>query len=278
MTETIDLHVHSTCSDGTNTPTELVNFAIEKGLRAFALTDHDTTAGIEEALDAAKEKPIEIIPGIELSTNYKGKDIHILGLGVDCCNAYFQVELSHFQNSRDARNLKMITKLQESGVVITHESMLEAFGDAIWTRAHFARYLYEHHYVKSMKEAFECYIGDHAPCFVQKEKVTPYQAIQLIHQGGGVAILAHPLLYHFSDANLEQLVMDLRKDNLDAIEAIYSTNKWTDESNLIRLAKKHNLKISGGSDYHGANKPTIALGTGRGNLKIPYEIWQTLIS
>lgn len=277
MSEYIDLHVHSNCSDGTYSPGELVQYAAKKGLRAFALTDHDTTDGIGEAVAEGLRRGVEVVPGIELSTNYWGKDIHIVGLGIDTENVHFQEELLRFQNSRDIRNLKMIAKLQEAGIAITYESMLEAFSDAVWTRAHFARYLLEHQYVRSMPEAFERYLGDHAPCFVPREKVTPFQAVSLIHQGGGAAVLAHPLLYHLSGDNLEKLVTELKKAGLDGLEAIYSTNKWVDETNMIHLAKRHQLKISGGSDFHGSNKPGIDLGTGRGNLKIPYELLETLL-
>lgn len=277
MSEYIDLHVHSNCSDGTYSPGELVQYAAKKGLRAFALTDHDTTDGIGEAVAEGLRRGVEVVPGIELSTNYWGKDIHIVGLGIDTENVHFQEELLRFQNSRDIRNLKMIAKLQEAGIAITYESMLEAFSDAVWTRAHFARYLLEHQYVRSMPEAFERYLGDHAPCFVPREKVTPFQAVSLIHQGGGAAVLAHPLLYHLSGDNLEKLVTELKKAGLDGLEAIYSTNKWVDETNMTHLAKRHQLKISGGSDFHGSNKPGIDLGTGRGNLKIPYELLETLL-
>ena len=277
MPEYIDLHVHSNCSDGTFSPAKLVQYAAQKGLKAFALTDHDTTNGIPEALEEGSRLGVEVIPGIELSTNYGGKDIHIVGLGIDIEDYHFQEELKRFQNSRDIRNLKMIAKLQEAGIDISYESMRTAFSDAVWTRAHFARYLLDRKYVRSMPEAFDRYLGDYAPCFVPREKVTPFQAIRLIHQGKGAAILAHPLLYHLSNANLEKLVTELKHAGLDGLEAVYSTNKWVDETNMTHLAKRHHLKISGGSDFHGSNKPDIDLGTGKGNLKIPYELLEKLL-
>lgn len=278
MPEFVDLHVHSTCSDGTYSPSELVQYAAQKGLKAFALTDHDTTEGIPEAVEIGRRLGVKVIPGIELSTNYWGKDIHIVGLGIDIEDYYFQDELKRFQNSRDIRNLKMITKLQEAGIEISYDTMMAAFSDAVWTRAHFARYLLDHNYVRSMSEAFDRYLGDYAPCFVPREKVTPFQAIRLIHQGKGVAVLAHPLLYHLSDTNLEKLVTELKHAGLDALEAIYSANKWVDETNMTHLAKRHRLKISGGSDFHGSNKPDIDLGTGKGNLKIPLELLEILLN
>lgn len=276
MTETIDLHVHSNCSDGSLTPEELVCYAIEKGLKAFALTDHDTMEGVPRAQKAAQGCEIEVIPGIELSTEFHGKDIHIVGLGLDYADMHFQEELMKFQNSRDARNEKMAARLQEEGIAVSLEELEKEYPNAVLTRAHFAGFLLERGYVKSRSEAFDRYLGDHARCFVPREKVTPYQAIRLIHTGGGVAVLAHPLLYGMSMKRLEESVAEFKGQGLDAIEAVYSTNKWVDESNMKQLAKRHGLLISGGSDYHGKSKPDIDLGVGRGNLNIPYRIWERL--
>lgn len=276
MEELIDLHVHSNCSDGTYTPEELVAYALEKGLKAFALTDHDTTAGIARAQRAASSTGLELIPGIELSTEYKGKDIHILGLGIDPENAYFQDQLLRFQNARDLRNEKMIEKLREHGIDITLEQMRACFPDSVWTRAHFARYLFDHGYVKEMWDAFDLYLGDHAPCFIPREKVTPFQAVQLIHEGGGYAVLAHPLLYRLGEEPLNLLVKTLTGCGLDGIEAIYSTNRFSDEADMRQLARRYGLAITGGSDFHGSNKPSIDLGCGKGNLRIPYRLWKTI--
>ena len=276
MEELIDLHVHSNCSDGTYTPEELVAYALEKGLKAFALTDHDTTAGIARAQRAASGTGLELIPGIELSTEYKGKDIHILGLGIDPENAYFQDQLLRFQNARNLRNEKMIEKLREHGIDITLEQRRACFPDSVWTRAHFARYLFDHGYVKEMWDAFDLYLGDHAPCFIPREKVTPFQAVQLIHEGGGYAVLAHPLLYRLGEEPLNLLVKTLTGCGLDGIEAIYSTNRFSDEADMRQLARRYGLAITGGSDFHGSNKPSIDLGCGKGNLRIPYRLWKTI--
>lgn len=276
MEELIDLHVHSNCSDGTYTPEELVTYALQKGLKAFALTDHDTTAGIARAQRAASGTGLELIPGIELSTEYKGKDIHILGLGIDPENTHFQEQLLRFQNARDLRNEKMIEKLREHGIDITLEQMRACFPDSVWTRAHFARYLFDHGYVKEMWDAFDLYLGDHAPCFVPREKVTPFQAVQLIHEGGGYAVLAHPLLYRLGEESLNLLVKTLTGCGLDGIEAIYSTNRFSDETDMRQLARRYGLAITGGSDFHGSNKPSIDLGCGKGNLQIPYRLWKII--
>ena len=273
----IDLHTHSTCSDGTLTPTELVACAAAKNLSALALTDHDTIAGIPEALAAAATYDLELIPGLEFSTNYNGRDIHVLGLNIRWQDPQFLKELRDFQDTRDLRNRKMIARLQEYNVDISWEQMAAENPDSVWTRANFGRYLLNHGYVHTIKDAFSRYIGDDAPCFVPREKVTPGQAADLIHRAGGFAILAHPILYKLSEEALDALVAHLKNDHaLDGIEAIYSTYRWTDESRVRQLARKYALCITGGSDFHGSNKPDIGLGTGRGNLRIPYVLWENL--
>ena len=210
----IDLHVHSTRSDGTYTPCELVDYAIEKGLDAFALTDHDTVAGLDEAMEyaaaASTEAGVkcipEVIPGIEFSTEYQERDIHIVGLYIDYKNEAFAQYLQSFIDSRTLRNQKMCSLLAEAGIDISYERLLEEFPNSVITRAHYAKYMLTHGYIKSIKEAFERYIGDNCPYFVPREKVTPAQAVELIIRAGGVPILAHPVLYHLSNARLEELV------------------------------------------------------------------------
>lgn len=277
----VDLHVHSTKSDGTFTPTELVDYAREKRLYAFALTDHDTIDGLEEAIEYAEKmrrearaagtvsarNPVpEVIPGIEFSTEYEGKDIHIVGLYIDYKNPDFAARLQGFIDSRTLRNQKMCAKLQEAGIDITYEGLLQEFPDSVITRAHYAQYLFRHGYVKSLKEAFDRYVGDHSRCYVPREKVTPAQAIEMILKADGIPILAHPILYRMSDARLEKLVAELKEAGLMGIEAIYSTYVASEERQIRYLAQKYHLLISGGSDFHGANKPGLDLAKGYGNL------------
>ncbi len=278
MTNLIDLHVHSNYSDGTCSPSQLVQLALEKSLRAFALTDHDTTDGIFEAINAARNTELEVIPGIEFSTTYDKKDIHILGLGIQYENDDFQSALKRFRCSRNIRNLQIIEKLQEHGIDISYDKILKEYPDSasVWTRAHFARYLLEHGYVSSRNEAFDRYLGDRACCFVPRPKASPFEVISIIHQAGGYAVLAHPLLYGFSDKNLEILVSKCKESGIDGIEAVYSRNTPSNESQMRQLARKFGLKITGGSDFHGENKPDIDLGVGKGNLRIPYELWEHL--
>ena len=298
----VDLHVHSNRSDGSFTPTQLVDYACEKGLAAFALTDHDTIDGLEEAEryadmlrrdragDAAGEEGQnaapwakrlindsgaavpEVIPGIEFSTEYQGHDIHVLGLYIDYHNSAFVQKLRDFVDSRTLRNRKMCRLLTEAGLPVAYEALLAEFPDAVITRAHYAKYMLNHGYVKSMSDAFDRYIGDHCPCFVPREKVTPVDAVILILSAGGIPILAHPVLYHMSDEDLDTLTVLLAEAGLVALEAIYSTYTAFDERKMRALARKYNLLVSGGSDFHGANKPGLDLGTGYGSLYVPYSV------
>lgn len=275
----IDLHVHSTCSDGTYTPARLVDYAREKNLSAFALTDHDTVNGLEEAMGYAEQlrrageaNVPEVIPGIELSSEYQGKDVHIVGLYIDYLDTRFQRYLRDFVASRDARNEKMCERLRQAGMDISYEKLRQTFPDSVITRAHYAKYMLEHGYVRSRAEAFERYVGDHCPYYVPREKITPAQAVSLILDAGGVPVLAHPILYHMSDSRLDTLVGELKAAGLMGIETLYSTYQTCDERQIRTLAQKYDLLISGGSDFHGENKPGLDLGTGYGKLYVPEEI------
>lgn len=270
--QNIDLHVHSNASDGTNTPAELVAYALKKGLSAMALTDHDTVSGVEEALQAAKGTGLCLIPGVELSAEYCGREIHILGLCLDYHSEDFAAYLENVQKIREERNEKMAERLTAHRLPITVEEMKEEYGDAVLTRAHFAKMLKKKNYVKSYDEAFQRFLGDGRPCYIPRERITPKEAIALIHQAHGVAVLAHPLLYHLGMRELDELVKYLKEQGLDGMEAIYSMNDGREERRMKALAEKYDLLITGGSDFHGATKPHIDLGTGRGNLSIPESI------
>ena len=282
----IDLHVHSTCSDGTYTPTQLVDYAVKKGLAAFALTDHDSVDGLEDAIQYVAKLRLqqipeapgpatiipEVIPGIELSTEYQGRDIHIVGLYIDYHSQPFLKKLREFVDSRTNRNYKMCALLRQFGVSVTYEELLAAYPDSVITRAHYAAYLLEKGYVKSRQEAFDRYVGDHAPCYIPREKITPAQAVHLILDAHGAPVLAHPVQYNMSKERLETLVQELKEEGLTGIEAIYSTYTAADERLIRALAAKFELFISGGSDFHGANKPGLDLGTGYGKLHVPMEL------
>ncbi len=273
----VDLHVHSNKSDGSLSPTELVDLAIKKGLSAFALTDHDTTEGLDEAIAYAADKGIEVIPGIEFSTEYLGKDIHILGLDIEYDGEIFRRQIQAFVDSRILRNQKMCRNLQEAGIDISYEKLIEMFPGAVITRGHYARYLFEHGYVKSMPEAFDRYVGDHCPYFVPREKVTPAQAVKLILAANGIPVLAHPTLYHMGRETLQKLTATLKEAGLIGLEAVYSTYSQGETREMRQLADRNGLLISGGSDFHGKNKPGLELATGyHGKLFIPYDIWERL--
>lgn len=268
----IDLHTHSTESDGTLTPQELMLHAKETGLSAIALTDHDTINGIAKARPVAEELGLELVPGIELSTDYQGQEVHILGYYIDEKNSDFCAKLQDFIDGRNSRNQKMAALLRQEGFNITVDALSREYPDSVITRAHFARYLVEHGFVKDRETVFAKYLGDHCRCYVPREKITPFEAIKLIQTGGGLAFFAHPVLCRMNYDRLHLFVSDLKDAGLSGIEAVYSMNTPGDERNMIKIADEFDLLISGGSDFHGKNKPHIHLGTGRGNLNIPYEI------
>lgn len=273
----IDLHTHTCKSDGSYTPTELVDYAIEKNLAAVAITDHDSIEGVDEALShaaALRERglpSVEVIPGIEFSTKYGKQDVHIVGLYISYDSGDFKRALHGFVNSRLNRNLRMCENLQAADIDITYEKLIHMYPGAVITRAHYASYLLEHGYVKSRQDAFARYLGDHTKYFVPREKVTPSQAVELILRAGGVPILAHPPLYHMGNARLDTLVSLLKADGLMGIEVFYSTYSNQDVRDMQRLADKYDLLVSGGSDFHGANKPGLDLGCGYGRLFVPEE-------
>ena len=272
----IDLHTHSNKSDGTLSPSELVQEAYASGLYAVALTDHDTADGLSEAIESwkslEKKHPFEFIPGIELAVSYMERELHIVGLYLDIESKGFKEALTRLQVNRNARNEKMIARMQAAGIDITMESLCSDQGPGVKTRANFARYLLNHGYIKTIQEGFDKYLDVGKPFYIPREYLSPQDAINLIHCARGLAILAHPLLYHFSLQALEIAVHGLKLMGLDGIEAYYSMNSHYDTVNMKKLAAKNRLILSGGSDFHSSNKPHIKLGLGRGNLYIPEDV------
>lgn len=270
--KSVDLHVHSTYSDGTLTPAELVTHAKQMGLSAMALTDHDTIEGVEEAVAAGKEQDLEIVPGVELSTFFDEKEIHIVGLYIDYMDAVFKKELENLQTVREKRNIVMCERFKTLGISVSYEEMRRLYGNAVITRAHFADFLLKKGFIKSRNEAFERYIGANGPCYVPREKMLPARAIELIRAAKGVPVLAHPVLYHLGTESMNKLMGYLCRNGIAGLEAIYSTYSTGEEIQMRKLARENHLIISGGSDYHGANKPHIELGIGRGRLFVPYDV------
>ena len=271
--KTVDLHTHSTASDGTFSPSGLVDLAVKKGLSAIALTDHDTVDGLEEAIRHSEENypDFEVVPGIEYSTVRNGKDVHIVGLYIDYKDEEYRAGLQEFIDSRTRRNRKICEKLTDAGMPVTYEELVEANPGAVITRAHFGRLLLAKGYVKSISEAFDRFIGDRCPCYVPREKITPQMAIEQILKAKGVPILAHPVLYGLGKDAMDELVGEMKEAGVVGIEALYATYTPQDERDMRALATKYDLLISGGSDFHGSNKPHIDLGTGTGRLSIQYD-------
>ncbi len=271
----IDLHTHSTYSDGTFSVKELIDRVHEKGLAAIALTDHDTVDGVDEAIEyaASKYPDLEVVPGVELSTEGEGREVHIVGLYIDNHDKEFVSGLKDFIDSRTVRNKKMCKKLtEEAGIPISYEELTKEFPDTVITRAHYAKFMVDRGYVNSRAEVFDRYIGDHCPYYVGREKITPEDAIRSILKAKGVPVFAHPILCRFGDDRLDAFVGKLKEAGLVGIEAIYSTYELRDERQIKELAKKYDLLVSGGSDFHGANKPDIDLGTGCGKLFVPEDL------
>lgn len=277
----IDLHVHSNVSDGTLNPRELVELAAAQNLTAFALTDHDTLRGIPEASTAAadlRRQGIEIylIPGVEISAGFQNSDIHILGLNINPKDATLVKALEAAEKERDSRNQKMAENLADAGLDITYEAVRAIDPKAVVTRAHFAKYLVQKGYASTNSDAFKKYLHTKSPYYVSRKYLAPEEAISLILHAGGIPVLAHPLLYYLEEHELKNLVLRLKNAGLKGLEAIYTCNSHQDETFLLQLARQNGLSISGGSDFHGANKPDISLGKGRGNLKIPFSLLDEL--
>ena len=272
--DTIDLHTHSTFSDGTFTPLQLVKYAEEKGLKAFALTDHDTTEGVKEAKSI--ETNVEVISGVEISTRYDKKEIHIVGLYVNENDADLNKQLKYYREKRVTRNFEILEKLNSLGVNITSDDVKESCTGDVISRAHIAKALVSKGFVGSYTEAFDRYLGDNKCAYVPRETLNYEESMELITKAGGVPVLAHPLLYKMSDTNLENMMVKLRQKGLKAVEVYYSTHSNSDTQHIMAMANRVGLIYSGGSDFHGATKPKIDMGTGMGKLAVPYEILEKI--
>jgi len=266
MPEYVDLHCHSTASDGTLAPAAVVQLAKDSGLVGLSLTDHDTVAGIPEARDAANKLGIIFLPGIEISCTYPPPGtMHLLGYGIDPESAVLREMTRQLIEARDNRNPKIIAKLNDLGVAITIEEVeQEAQGEVIG-RPHIAAVLARKGYVSSIKQAFEKYLGQGAAAYFDKERMSPAKAIGLIRDSGGIAVLAHPIqLRTNNDAELARVVKDLLDLGLEGIETIHSDHDAALVEKYSDLARRFSLLPTGGSDFHGRNKQDIHLGRAAG--------------
>ena len=272
----IDLHTHSTASDGSFSPTELVKLAKEMGLRALALTDHDTIEGLAEFIKTGKELDLETVPGTELSAYFEKGTLHILGYFIDFHSPKLKDRLKKLQEARAERNPKIVKKLQALGIPITYEEVVAISGGGQVGRPHFAKLLLQKGIVKTFDEAFERFLKRGAPAYVEKDKIFPRECLEIILEAGGIPVLAHPFTLHLENDALEAFVKQLKDWGLRGIEAYYTEHTPAQTAFYLKLAEKYGLCVTGGSDFHGKNKPEIKLGLGYGNLRVPYRLLERL--
>ena len=272
----IDLHTHTNYSDGSATPTELVIEAAAAGAAAVAITDHDTVAALSEGRAAAAKAGIEFVNGIEISADFVHGTMHILGYFVDDESETLLSATKRLREARDRRNPEIARRLQRLGCNITMEEAATIAGNEVVGRPHFARLLVEKGYVESIQVAFDRLLAKGAPAFVEKERLSPSDAIALIHNAGGAAILAHPYQLRLESSDLNAKLGELAAIGLDGIEAIYSRHTPEQRDAYQRLAERRGLLVTGGSDFHGSYKPDISLVRGTGDLRVPYALLDEL--
>ena len=276
----IDLHMHSTYSDGSQTPEALVLEAKELGLSAIALTDHDTIDGLPEFMKYGEQHGIETVPGVEISVDVKLSNnghIHILGLLVDPNAATLKKTLDYLVTQRNIRANKIIQKLTDLNVDITMDELLEEAGEGAIGRPHVAKILVRKGVVSSIQEAFDIYLAKGKPAYMDKMKLDETDAFKMIKDAKGLAIMAHPHLMCFDTfEEAREKILELKPLGLDGFEVYYSGMPTEYTEKLFRLAEEHDFAVSGGSDYHGVNKPGVKLGTGRGRLNVPDKFLKLL--
>lgn len=275
MHQRIDLHTHSTASDGTLTPAELMRAAKEAGLSAIALTDHDTFEGLPEARAEALKLGVELVPGCELSLDYSGLPTHLLALFVDERPGHVVGELTRVRKARAARNLTMLEKLKTVGVHLKLEDV-ESHATGVVGRPHMAQAMVKAGVVRTFEEAFTRFLGSGGLAYVPKAKLTPAEAIGAIHADGGLAVLAHPYLLSQQPRHIEALLTELAGLGLDGVEVYYTEHSDKYTALVAGLAERLGLLMSGGSDFHGAVKPGVLLGRGRGGLFVRGELLEKM--
>ncbi len=274
----IDLHTHSTASDGTSSPAELLALANERNLGALALTDHDTTSGLPEFLNESVKYPgIKAVPGVEVSVKHYDFSIHVLGLFIGHGADALEKMLCEIRKGRDARNDLIALKLQKQGYDITIEEVKAIAGGDCPGRPHFARILVQKGYFATMQEAFDKSLKRGKSGYCKRELPMPADAIDAIHKAGGLAIWAHPMSFTDGDRKtINKILKFLVGKGLDGIEAYYPLFSTEQTKCLLELATKYSLTVSGGSDFHGVNMKNIDMGTGDGSLSIPFSVYENL--
>lgn len=272
----IDLHTHTYASDGTYSPAALVTLAKEHGIEAIAVTDHDTIEGLPEAMEAGERLGVEVVPGMELSVEYGSGSMHILGLLINLEDKGLNDTLAKLQESRASRNPQIIEKLNELGMPITMEEVEKISGGGQLGRPHIAAALVKNGYVNNTQEAFDKYLKKGASAYFERRRLSREEAADLIHGAGGLLILAHPGTLGVNGSKFYNLLSELKDAGFDGIEVFYNNHSHAEEDRLMKIADKLEFIISGGTDFHGENKPSIKLGVGYGNMAIPYEVLQEM--
>lgn len=272
----IDLHLHTTHSDGSFSTRDVMAFAKQAGLTALAITDHDIVEGIAEATAIGAELGIEVVPGVEISSRLGESELHILGYFLNWTDPLLAQRLSTLRDSRHTRNPKIVQRLNELGIPITYEEVRALAGTESVGRPHIARLLMEKKFVASAKEAFDRYLANGRPAFVDRELPEPAEAVRWIREAGGVPVLAHPTWVRTSADGLRTLVRELKTAGLGGIEVHYSTHTPSQTTEYLELAKQCDLLVTGGSDFHGVTKPDIEVGIGRGQLKVSEKLLDPL--
>lgn len=276
MEKWIDLHTHSIKSDGAQTPADVVRSAYAAGLSAISLTDHDNIDGVSEAIAEGERLGIEMIPGVELSAQ-SDTELHILGYFIDIHNKRLKDAMAYALEVRDQRQEETCRKLNEQGFQITMDELRrEAHGNPVLCRAHFAQIMVRKGYAQSVQQAFSKYLSVGCYAYSNRQALTGPEAVSLIREAGGIAVAAHLHLIKMEDAPLKEYLQSLIPYGLDGIEGYYTDYTPDMDKRYRAMARELGLVISGGTDYHGANKPHIAIGRGRGNLEIPYDILEGL--
>lgn len=274
----VDLHVHTTASDGTYSPADIIKIASQNSIIALAITDHDTIDGVKEAKEMGKVLGVEVISGIEVSTNHSlcSGEMHILGYFINENDQNLLSKIEDLKKDRISRNEKMIEKFKELGMDISLAEVEQIAGGDITARPHFAKALFNKGYVTDVGEAFEKYIGRDKPAYVKRDKVKPKEAIEMITASGGIAVLAHPKYLDIDKSKLEDVIIELKGYGLTGIEVYYSRNERNETYFFKKLCDRLGLIKTGGSDFHGDNRSDIKLGLGLGNLNLTYNIIEDL--